>query len=64
MLLDITLERIAYYHQLAYEQTEPEYRKDLSDSIKILSDLTGKRGDAYRAGFSIEIRNLWAFDSG
>ena len=49
--------------QLAYEQTEGEYRKDLSDSIKILSDLTGKTIDAYRApGFSIKESNLWAFD--
>ena len=53
----------SYYHQLAYEQTEVEYRKDLSDSIKILSDLTGKTIDAYRApGFSIKESNLWAFD--
>ena len=53
----------SYYHQLAYEQTEDEYRKDLSDSMKILSDLTGKTIDAYRApGFSIKESNLWAFD--
>ena len=53
----------SYYHQLAYEQSEDEYRKDLSDSIKILSDLTGKKIDAYRApGFSIKETNLWAFD--
>lgn len=53
----------SYYHQLAYKQTEEEYRKDLSDSIKILSDLTGKNIDAYRApGFSIKESNLWAFD--
>ncbi|MDC1333169.1 polysaccharide deacetylase family protein [Schleiferiaceae bacterium] len=53
----------SYHHQLAYEQTEDEYRKDLSDSIKILSDLTGKTIDAYRApGFSIKESNLWAFD--
>lgn len=53
----------SYYHQLAYEQTEDEFRKDLSDSIKILSDLTGKTIDAYRApGFSIKESNLWAFD--
>ena len=53
----------SYYHQLVYEQTEDEYRIDLSDSIKILSDLTGKTIDAYRApGFSIKESNLWAFD--
>ena len=53
----------SYYHQLAYEQTEDDYRKDLSASIKILSDLTGKTIDAYRApGFSIKESNLWAFD--
>ena len=54
----------SYYHQLAYDQTEDEYRKDLSDSIKILSDLTGKTVDAYRApGFSIKQSNIWAFDT-
>ena len=53
----------SYLHQLAYEQTENEYRKDLSDSIKILSNLIGKKIDAYRApGFSIKKTNLWAFD--
>ncbi|MDB4123776.1 polysaccharide deacetylase family protein [Schleiferiaceae bacterium] len=53
----------SYYHQLAYEQTEDKYRKDLSDSMQILSDLTGKTIDAYRApGFSIKESNLWAFD--
>lgn len=53
----------SYYHQLAYEQTENDYRKDLSDSIKILSDITGKIIDAYRApGFSIKESNLWVFD--
>ena len=53
----------SYNHQLAYEQTEEEYRNDLSDSIKILSDLTGKKIDTYRApGFSIKESNLWAFD--
>ena len=53
----------SYYHQLAYEQTEDDYRKDISDSIKILSDLTGKKIDAYRApGFSIKESNLWTFD--
>ncbi len=53
----------SYYHQLVYKQSEDEYREDLSDSIKILSDLTGKKIDAYRApGFSIKNSNLWAFD--
>jgi polysaccharide deacetylase family protein (PEP-CTERM system associated) len=53
----------SYFHQLAYEQAEAEFRKDLSDSIKILSDLTGKTIDAYRApGFSIKESNLWTFD--
>lgn len=53
----------SYYHQLAYNQTEVEYRKDLSASINILSELTGKKVDAYRApGFSIRESNLWAFD--
>ena len=53
----------SHHHQLAYEQTEEEYRADLSKSIQTLSDLTGKTVDAYRApGFSIKESNLWAFD--
>ena len=53
----------SHHHQLAYEQTEEEYRTDLSKSIRTLSDLTGKTVDAYRApGFSIKESNLWAFD--
>ena len=53
----------SYYHQLVYEQTEEEFRRDLSNSIKILSDLIGKKITAYRApGFSIKEMNLWAFD--
>ena len=53
----------SYYHKLAYEQTEKEYRTDLSDSIKVITDLTGREIDAYRApGFSIKESNLWAFD--
>lgn len=53
----------SHFHQLAYEQTQEEYRADLSKSIKTLSDLTGKTVNAYRApGFSIKESNLWAFD--
>lgn len=53
----------SYYHQLVYSQTENEFRSDLSSSIKILSDLTGKEINAYRApGFSIKKHTLWAFD--
>ncbi|MGB1055460.1 MAG: polysaccharide deacetylase family protein [Flavobacteriales bacterium] len=53
----------SHCHQLAYHQTEEEYRTDLSRSIQTLSDLTGKTVDAYRApGFSIKESNLWAFD--
>ncbi|WP_019987203.1 polysaccharide deacetylase family protein [Rudanella lutea] len=52
----------SYAHQLAYEQTETEFRDDLERSIKALQDVTGKPIRAYRApGFSIKFLNRWVF---
>ena len=53
----------SYAHQLAYNQTKKEFENDLYKSISILSDITGKPIDSYRApGFSIKKSNLWAFE--
>ncbi len=51
------------YHQLIFEQTPKEFKKDLDYSIKLISDLTGKEVRCFRApGFSIKYENLWAFE--
>jgi polysaccharide deacetylase family protein (PEP-CTERM system associated) len=53
----------SYGHQLAYEQSREQFREDLTRSLGILQDITGKSIDTYRApGFSITGKNLWAFD--
>lgn len=50
-------------HQLAYEQSPEEFRRDLDTSIKVLEDVSGQRVRAYRApGFSLKKENKWAFD--
>ncbi|MDB4723750.1 polysaccharide deacetylase family protein [Akkermansiaceae bacterium] len=50
-------------HQLAYEQTPSEFRKDLNDSIKSLEDVTGLKIRSYRApGFSVKEENSWVFE--
>lgn len=50
-------------HQLVYEQTPLEFKKDVEYSIKLLEDLSGKKIKYFRApGFSITTNNLWAFD--
>ncbi|MDH5633363.1 MAG: polysaccharide deacetylase family protein [Gammaproteobacteria bacterium] len=50
-------------HQLAYDQSRQEYKKDLERSIKVLEDITGQSVRYYRApGFSITTENLWAFE--
>jgi polysaccharide deacetylase family protein (PEP-CTERM system associated) len=49
-------------HQLAYEQTPDEFRKDVEKSIKTLEDVSGQKIKYYRApGFSIKEENAWAF---
>ncbi len=50
-------------HTLSYTLTPDEFEKDITDSVKILSDITGKKVKYFRApGFSITNRNLWAFE--
>jgi len=53
----------SYAHQLAYNQSQQEFREDLHRSLSILQDIIGKPVTTYRApGFSITHENLWAFE--
>jgi len=53
----------SYAHQLAYNQSQEEFREDLHKSLSVLQDITGKVVNTYRApGFSITSENLWAFE--
>ncbi len=53
----------SYMHQLIYEQSINEFKKDTEHSIKRLEDLTGKKLTVYRApGFSIKQETLWALE--
>ena len=50
-------------HRMVTRMTPEEFREDLSASIKILQDLSGRPVRGFRAPtFSIVERNLWAFD--
>ena len=50
-------------HQLVYEQTKIEFKKDLEHSVKTLEDLTGQKVKYFRApGFSITENEKWAFE--
>jgi polysaccharide deacetylase family protein (PEP-CTERM system associated) len=52
-----------YAHQLIYEQTPEEFRADVTRSLRILANLTGKKVLGYRApSFSITQKSLWALD--
>lgn len=50
-------------HQLVWQQTPDEFRKDVSSSIKLLEDITGQPVECFRApGFSIRESESRAFD--
>ncbi len=50
-------------HQLVWEQSRSEFREDVSSSIKLLEDITGKPVKYFRVpGFSIRESEPWAFD--
>ena len=50
-------------HQLVWQQTPEEFRKDADSSIKLLQDLTGRQVRYFRApGFSIRESESWAFE--
>ncbi len=51
-----------YAHRLAHEQSEAEFRDDVSRARKLLEDVGGVAVSGYRAPtFSINTRNPWAF---
>ena len=51
-------------HQLAFDQSQADFREDLARSIKTIEDLIGKKVRCYRApGFSIGQSNQWAFET-
>ena len=53
----------SHMHQLVYEQTPKNFKKDLDRSIKLLEDRIGKKINAYRSpGFSLKKECMWAFD--
>ena len=50
-------------HQLVWQQKREEFREDVSSSIKLLEDITGKKVECFRApGFSIRESEAWAFE--
>lgn len=50
-------------HQLIWQQTPDEFKKDVADSIKRLEDITGQKVKCFRApGFSLRESESWAFD--
>ena len=51
------------FHKLVFKHTPQSFKKDLSESIDTLSNITGKKVKYFRApGFSIGTQNLWAFE--
>ena len=52
-----------HLHQLMYEQSWKEIKKDLEKSIDTIQSITGKKVRAFRApGFSITQKNKWVFE--
>lgn len=50
-------------HQLVWQQSKEEFREDVTASIKLLEDITGKKVECFRApGFSIRESEAWAFE--
>ena len=51
-------------HQLVWQQSREEFKEDVSASIKLLEDITGKPVECFRApGFSIRESEAWAFET-
>lgn len=50
-------------HQLVWQQDRATFKEDVSSSIKLLEDITGKSVKYFRApGFSIRESEAWAFE--
>ena len=51
-------------HQLVWQQSRTAFKEDVSSSIKLLEDITGKTVECFRApGFSIRESEAWAFET-
>ncbi|MBR4793284.1 MAG: polysaccharide deacetylase family protein [Bacteroidaceae bacterium] len=49
-------------HQLVWQQSPDDFRKDVETGVKMLQDITGKKVECFRApGFSIRESEGWAF---
>jgi len=52
-----------YHHARVYEQSEKQFREDVSKTKTILEDVSGGPVNGYRAAsYSIDDRSPWAFD--
>lgn len=50
-------------HQLVWQQSKEEFKRDVECSVKLLQDVTGKEVVSFRApGFSIRESEKWAFE--
>ncbi len=50
-------------HRLVWQQKPDEFKEDVSNSVKLLEDLTGQKVELFRApGFSIRKTETWAFE--
>lgn len=50
-------------HQIVWQQSPNEFRRDVESSVKMLEDITGKKVNTFRApGFSIRNTEGWAFE--
>jgi polysaccharide deacetylase family protein (PEP-CTERM system associated) len=50
-------------HQLVWQQSPEEFRKDVETSVKLLEDITGQKVTSFRApGFSIRESEKYAFE--
>ena len=51
-------------HQLVWQQGRDAFREDVTSSVKLLEDITGKEVECFRApGFSIRESEGWAFET-
>lgn len=51
-------------HQLVWQQGRDAFREDVTSSVKLLEDITGKKVECFRApGFSIRESEGWAFET-
>lgn len=51
-------------HQLVWQQSREAFKEDVSASIKLLEDISGKPVECFRApGFSIRESEAWAFET-